>query len=82
MQFSRIDYNLIAQIMEVKETVKRSVNAVMDEKITAGHLATDVHSLLDLLDMVEQAWKGTPPEDDSMIAAQTPPAQAPPVETP
>ena len=82
MQFSRVDYNLIAQIVEAKETVKRSVDAVMDEKITASHLATDVHSLLDLLDMMEQAWKGAPPEDDSVVAAQAPPAEAAPAETP
>jgi hypothetical protein len=80
MQVSRIDYNLIAQIVEMKETLKGSVEAVMDEKITASHLATDVHRLLDLLDMMEQAWKGTPPEDGSMMAAQAPPAPTPPAE--
>lgn len=74
MQFSRIDFNLITQIVEAKEVVRSSVEAVMDEKLTASHLAIDVHALLDLLDMMEQAWKGTPPESDPAGAAEAAPA--------
>ncbi len=82
MQVSRIDYNLIAQIVEMKETVRGSVEAVMDEKITASHLAIDVYALLDLLDMMEQAWKGVPPQSDSAPPVETSPEEAPPAETP
>ncbi len=79
MQVSRIDFNLISQIVEAKEVVKSSIEAVLDEKLTASHLAVDVHSLLDLLDMMEQAWKGTPPESDLAPAPEAPPvAEAPP----
>jgi len=74
MQFSRIDFNLITQIVEAKEVVKKSVEAVLDEKLTASHLAIDVHALLDLLEMMEQAWKGTPPESGPEVAAEPPPA--------
>jgi len=78
MQVSRIDFNLITQIVEVKETVKKSIEAVMDEKLTATHLAVDVHALLDLLDIMEQAWKGTPPESGPAGAAEAAPVPVPP----
>ena len=79
MQVSRIDFNLITQIMEAKEIVKSSIEAVMDEKLTASHLVVDVHALMDLLDMMEQAWKGTPPESGPAEAAEAAPApEAPP----
>ncbi len=78
MQVSRIDFNLITQIVEAKESVKSSIEAVMEEKLTASHLVVDVHVLLDLLDMMEQAWKGTPPEVAPAGAAEAAPTPAPP----
>ncbi len=84
MLVSKIDYNMLSEIMAMKEVVRGSVEAVLDEKITASHLATDVYALLDLLDKLENEWKGTPPEDDTaMVAAQAPPvAQQAQVEQP
>lgn len=70
MLVSKIGYNMIANIVRFKEVVRGSVEAVMDGKITAAHLATDVYALLDLLDKLENEWKGTPPEDDFAEAAQ------------
>ena len=82
MLVSRIDYNLLSEVMRLKETVKRSVEAVMDGNITASHLVTDVHALLDLLDMLENEWRGTPPEDDITGAAATPPEEGAQFEPP
>ena len=73
MLVSRIDYNLLSDVMKFKETVKQSTEAVMDGSITASHLVTDVHALLDLLDMLENEWKATPPEDDVAGAVAAPP---------
>ena len=69
MLVSQIDYNLLSDVVELKETVKQSVDAVMDGKITASHLAIDVQTLLDLLDTLENEWKGAPSEDGSAEAA-------------
>ncbi len=80
MLVSRIDYNLLSDVMKLKETVKQSVEAVMDEKITASHLAIDVYALLDLLDILENEWRGTPPEDDTAGAVATPPTKEAQVE--
>ena len=84
MLVSKIDYNMLSEIMAMKEVIRESVEAVLDEKITASHLSTDVYKLLDLLDKLENDWKGTPPEDDiAMPAAQAPPvAQQAQVEQP
>lgn len=82
MLISRINYNLLNDIVTSKNTIKQSVDALMDEKITASHLVTDVHSLLDLLDMLENEWRGTPPEDDSGGAAQEAPVEQPASEAP
>jgi hypothetical protein len=82
MLVSKIDYNLISDIVKLKETVKQSVEAVMDEKLTASHLASDVHALLDLLEMLENQWQGAPPEDDSAGAETEQPAEAAQAEQP
>ena len=82
MLVSRIDYNLLSDVITFKETVKQSVEALMDEKITASHLVTDVHALLDLLDMLENEWRGTPPVDDVTGAAATPPGEEAQAEQP
>ena len=85
MLVSKIDYNMLSEIMTTKEVVRESIEAVIDEKITAIHLATDVYALLDLLDKLENDWKGTPPEEDvTLTAVQAPPVveQAPIEQTP
>ena len=82
MLVSKINYNLINYIIQLKETVRQSVEAVMDEKITATHLATDVHALLDLLSVLENEWRGTPPVEDAPGAEAAPPAEESPAEPP
>ena len=82
MLVSRIDYNLLSDIMTFKQTVKQSVEGVLDEKLTASHLITDVHALMDLLDLLENQWRGTPPENDVALAGAATPAQAAPVQQP
>ena len=82
MLVSKIDYNLISDIVKLKETVKQSIEAVMDEKLTASHLASDVHALLDLLEMLENQWQGAPPEDDTGGAEEEQPAEEAQAEQP
>jgi hypothetical protein len=73
---SQIDYNLIADIVRLKEVVRESIDAVMEDRLTAGHLASDVYTLLDLLDKLEVTWRGAPPMEE------VEPARAPQVEQP
>ena len=87
MLISQIDYNLIADIVRLKEVVRGSIEAVMEEKLTASHLASDVYTLLDCLDKLENVWRGTPPMEEAappvgaqpqQPAQESPPAGAQP----
>ena len=91
MLVSQIDYNLIADITEMKKAVQESVEAVMEDRLTAGHLASDVYRLLELLDKLENMWRATPPTEEMALvegaqaeqtAQETPPAEAPQPEQP
>ena len=91
MLVSQIDYNLIADITEIKKAVQESVEAVMEDRLTAGHLASDVYRLLELLDKLENMWRATPPTEEMALAEgaqagqpaqETPSAEAPQPEQP
>lgn len=75
MPVSQIDHNLMADIVRSKEVVRQSVEAVMEDRLTAGHLASDVYALLELLDKLEVVWRATPPAEEA-------PAEAPQAERP
>ena len=77
MLVSQIDYNLIADIVSKKEAVKQSVDGVLDNNLTAAHLASEVYALLDELDKLEQMWRATPPSESTAMGTQAPPQQAP-----
>ena len=80
MLTSQIDYNIIADIVRLKESVKQSVEGVMDGSLTAAHLASEVYTLLEHLDKLEVIWRGTPPSEETVPAAAQPqqPVQEPP----
>jgi len=84
MLTSQIDYNVIADIVRMKESVKQSVEGVMDGSLTAAHLASEVYTLLEQLDKLEVIWRGTPPSEETAPAAQPqqPAPEPPPVEQP
>jgi len=80
MLVSKIDYNLLNDIMRFKDTVKQSVDSVMEGALTASHLASDVYALLDELDKLEQSWRATPPTEETAQPGQ--PVEAPPPAAP
>ena len=80
MLVSKVDYNLLSDIMRLKDTVKQSVDSVMEGALTASHLASDVYTLLDELDKLEQSWRATPPTEEMAQPGQ--PAEAPPPAAP
>jgi len=77
-----VDEDTMKEIFESKENVKKSVLAVMDNRLTAAHLASDVFMLIELLDKLEVLLIGEPlvqqiPEQQP---AQEQPAQEQPAQ--
>jgi hypothetical protein len=66
-----IDQDLFNEIMRVRRLIKGSVDGVMDGTLTAGHLASDVQILLDLLDSIQ------PPPAIAPAPAPAPAAEQP-----
>ena len=82
-----VEQDLINEIMRLREAVKASVNAVMEERLTGSHLATEVSMLLEQLDHLDgilatataQAEAAQPapgqPEQPAAAPAEPPAAQ-------
>jgi chemotaxis protein histidine kinase CheA len=77
MLISKVDYNLLSDVMRLKDAVKQSVDGVMEGALTASHLASDVYTLLNELDKLEQQWRATPPTEEAMQAAPSAEAAQP-----
>jgi len=60
MAVVEVDKDQIMELFELKQNVKNTVLAVMDNRLTAAHLATDVFGLLELLDKIEIEVVGEP----------------------
>ena len=73
MAILEVDKDTMMEIFESKENVKKSVFAVMDNRLTAAHLASDVFVLLEMLDKLEIVLIGEP------LVQEVPPAQQPQV---
>jgi hypothetical protein len=79
MAILEIDKDMMLEIFSIKENVKKSVYAVMENRLTAAHLASDVFVLLERLDEIEIQVIGEP------IVQEVPPieqTQVTPPETP
>ena len=91
MAIFEVDKDAMMEIFDSKENVKKSVYAVMDNRLTASHLASDVYILLEMLDKLEVALIGEPvvqevppveqpqpPAQDQAPAPESAPADQPP----
>jgi len=78
MAILEIDKDLMLEIFNIKENVKKSVYAVMENRLTAAHLASDVFVLLERLDEIEVQVIGEPIVEAPPIEA----TQITPPETP
>jgi hypothetical protein len=65
-----VDKDMMIEIFEIKEHVKKSVFAVMDNRLTAAHLASDVSALIEQLDKLEVLLIGEP-----LVQPVPPPAE-------
>jgi len=50
---TKTEAKMLDNIRELKENVRQSTNAVMENRLTASHLASDVYVLLEYLDKLE-----------------------------
>jgi len=84
MAIMEVDKDMMTEIFELKENVKKSVYAVMEGRLTAGHLASDVFVLLEKLDKLEVMLIGEPLVQEVPLPAeesQTPPQEEQPQES-
>lgn len=65
-----VDKDMMIEIFEIKENVKKSIFAVMDNRLTAAHLASDVSALIELLEKLEVLLIGEP-----LVQPVPPPAE-------
>ena len=91
MAIFEVDKDAMMEIFDSKENVKKSVYAVMDNRLTASHLASDVFILIEMLEKLEVALIGEPvvqevppieqpqpPAQDQAPAPESAPADQPP----
>lgn len=91
MAIFEVDKDAMMEIFDTKENVKKSVFAVMDNRLTASHLASDVFILIEMLEKLEIALIGEPvvqvvppveqpqpPAQDQAPAPESAPADQPP----
>ena len=74
MAIFEVDKNAMMEIFDTKENVKKSVFAVMDNRLTASHLASDVFILIEMLEKLEIALIGEP------VVQEVPPVEQPPAQ--
>jgi len=60
MAIFEVDKDAMMKIFDSKENVKKSVFAVMDNRLTASHLASDVFILIEMLEKLEIVLIGEP----------------------
>lgn len=60
MAIFEVDKDKMMEIFDSKENVKKSVLAVMDNRLTAAHLSADVFALIELLEKIEVELIGEP----------------------
>jgi len=65
-----VDKDMMIEIFETKENVKKSIFAVMDNRLTAAHLASDVSLLIEQLEKLEVLLIGEP-----LVQPVPPPAE-------
>jgi hypothetical protein len=95
MAIFEVDKDAMIEIFDTKENVKKSVFAVMDNRLTASHLASDVFILIEMLEKLEIALIGEPvvqvvppppveqpqpPAQDQTPAPESAPADQPPTD--
>ena len=74
MAIFEVDKDAMMEIFDSKENVKKSVYAVMDNRLTASHLASDVFILIEMLEKLEIALIGEP------VVQEVPPVEQPPAQ--
>lgn len=80
MQIMEVGKDMITEIFDLKENVKKSVYAVMEGRLTAGHLIADLSVLLEKLDKLEVILIGEPLVEEVTPSPQPPAEEQPSVQ--
>jgi outer membrane biosynthesis protein TonB len=74
MAVVEVDKDQMIELFALKQNVKNTVLAVMDNRLTSAHLSADVFALLEILDQIEIAVIGEPlvQEVPQEVAPQAP----------
>ncbi len=82
MAIVEVDKDAMEEIFDIKENVKKSIYAVMSNRLTAAHLASDVYVLLEKLDNLELELFGGTSIPSSSPSEQAPAQEQPQVSAP
>lgn len=60
MAIFEVDKDIMLQIFDLKQSLKNAVNAVLEGRLTAAHLSSEVFSLIEKLEQLEVMLIGEP----------------------
>ncbi len=69
MAIFEVDRDMMLQIFDLKQSLKNAVNAVLEGRLTAAHLSSEVFALIEKLEQLEVLLIGEP------VVQEVPPAQ-------
>jgi len=74
MAVFEVDKDIMLEIFDLKQSLKNAVNAVLEGRLTAAHLSSEVFSLIEKLEQLEVMLIGEP------LVQEVPPAQEVPTQ--
>ncbi len=77
MAIFEVDRDMMLQIFELKQSLKNAVNAVLEGRLTAAHLSSEVFALIEKLEELEVMLIGEPLVQEVAPAQETPIQEAP-----
>lgn len=75
MAIFEVDRDMMLKIFELKQSLKNAVNAVLEGRLTAAHLSSEVFSLIEKLEELEVMLIGEPLVQEVAPAREAPPEQ-------
>lgn len=77
MAIFEVERDIMLQIFELKQSLKNAVNAVLEGRLTAAHLSSEVFALIEKLEQLEVMLIGEPLVQEITPTQETPTQPAP-----
>lgn len=77
MAIFEVDRDIMLRIFELKQSLKNAVNAVLEGRLTAAHLSSEVFALIEKLEELEVMLIGEPLVQEVAQAQEIPTQEAP-----